>query len=61
MLVPHTIRFELLKYRRQFELPDTEEFSVLRQWHEDMIQVHLHHFPLNFSSFNKNNVKKTEY
>ena len=46
MLVPHTIRFELLKYYRQFELPDTEEFNVLRQWHEDMIQVHLNHFTL---------------
>ena len=43
MLVPHTIRFELLKYHRQFELPDTEEFNVLRQWYEDMIQVRSNH------------------
>ena len=61
MLVPFTIRFEILKYYRQFELPDTEEFNVLKQWHEDMIQVSLHHLPLNFIRSNKNNPKKTVF
>ena len=39
MLVPYTVRWEVLKYHHNFQIPETEEYAELRQWHADMIQV----------------------
>ncbi len=41
MLVPYTIRWDVMTHFHGFQLPDSDEYAEVKQWHRNMIQASL--------------------